>query len=181
MREMTKQLVDRFGVHRNLTFAFMDSFSQSGQNMEDDTQQLHWKNETNKLWSEATGRQKTFDFRTVDDVLEENQRLRDVIDEDIQELKESVSLLNDYVLHNGERISDVFSRAILNTDRIDGNDERISKNIEDIQIISQKENWCGYQDYWFTSNSIISYDKYLLADTNSGQNCLNIQTGHQNV
>ena len=73
IRELSQQLKEKFDIRRNLTFAFMDSYSQSGQtNLNDKVQQSHWIEETNKLWSEATARNETFDFKTINDVLEEN-------------------------------------------------------------------------------------------------------------
>ena len=50
----------------------MDSFSQSGSNKNDLVQQQHWVKETEKLWLEATRRNGTIDFLTIDDILEEN-------------------------------------------------------------------------------------------------------------
>ena len=71
----------------------MDSFSQAGPNINDDIQQEHWNEETSKLWNEATGKNDTFDFLTIDDVLEqnaackeENKRLHDIIDDNIVKL-----------------------------------------------------------------------------------------------
>ena len=71
----------------------MDSFSQAGPNINDDVQQEHWIEETAKLWTEATGMNETFDFLTIDDVLEENRvckednkRLHDIIDDNITTL-----------------------------------------------------------------------------------------------
>ena len=72
IRELSNQLEEKFQVERNLTFAFMDSFSQSGPNLNDQTQQSYWIRETMKLWNEATGKNETFDFKTIDEVLEEN-------------------------------------------------------------------------------------------------------------
>ena len=108
-RELSWQLAEKFGVTKNFTFAFMDSFSQSGPELGDEVQQQHWWEETLKLWEEATGRNETFDFKTIDDVLEENvicreenQRLHDIIDEDIENLRQDVE-------HNGELISSLAS------------------------------------------------------------------------
>ena len=61
----------RFEVQKNLTFAFTDSFSQSGADLNDDVQQGYCINETEKLWNKATGRNESFDFKTIE-VLEEN-------------------------------------------------------------------------------------------------------------
>ena len=97
IRELSQQLEEKFDVTRNLTFAFMDSYSQAYPGVEDEVQQQHWMEETGKLWTEATGRNQTFDFKTIDEVLEENAackeevlRLTDIIDEEIAKLKEDV-------------------------------------------------------------------------------------------
>ena len=75
----------------------MDSYSQAYPGVEDEVQQQHWMEETGKLWTEATGKNQTFDFKTIDEVLEENAackeevlRLTDIIDEEIAKLKEDV-------------------------------------------------------------------------------------------
>ena len=42
MKEFSQQLEEKMGLTKNFTFAFMDSFSQSGNsNISDDVQQLH--------------------------------------------------------------------------------------------------------------------------------------------
>lgn len=76
----------------------MDSFSQSGPNINDDTQQQHWIIETNKLWREATEKNSTLEFKTIDEVLEENaackqenKYLHDIIDEAITNLTKRVN------------------------------------------------------------------------------------------
>ena len=126
-RELSWQLAEKFGVTRNFTFAFMDSFSQSGPELGDEVQQQHWWEETLKLWEEATGRNETFDFKTIDDVLEENvvcreenQRLHDIIDEDIENLRQDVE-------HNGDLISSLASTLTINTKHIDDNSDEISR------------------------------------------------------
>ena len=55
----------QFNVTRNLTFAFIDSFSQTWPGIDDQTQQVHWEEETRKLWIEATSKNETFDFKTI--------------------------------------------------------------------------------------------------------------------
>ena len=127
IREMSQQFQDKFDITRNFTFAFMDSFSQAGPAQNDQVQQQHWWEETLKLWDEATGRNETFDFKTIDDVLEENvvcreenQRLHDIIDEDIENLRQDVE-------HNGELISSLASTLTINTKHIDDNSDEISR------------------------------------------------------
>ena len=126
IREMSQQFQDKFDIARNFTFAFMDSFSQAGPAQNDQVQQEHWIEETSKLLKEATGKNETFDFKTIDDVLdenaackEENIRLRDIIDEEIENLKEGVQ-------HNADSISVVASTATLNSKHIDENSDEIS-------------------------------------------------------
>ena len=69
MRELLQQLEEKFGQSRSFTFAFMDSWSQAGPNQNDQVQQDHWLNETLKLWQQATNKNETFDFLTIDDIL----------------------------------------------------------------------------------------------------------------
>jgi len=76
IREVSRELRENFGIERNLTFAFMDSFSQDVINSQDDIQQMYWLEETEKLWNESTiVHEDEFYFRTIDDILEENERL----------------------------------------------------------------------------------------------------------
>ena len=126
IREMSEQFNEKFDLSRNFTFAFMDSFSQAGPAQNDQVQQEHWIEETSKLWTEATQRNETFDFKTIDDVLEENaackeenQRLHDIIDEDIANLKEGVQ-------HNADNISGVAQSVAINTNRIADNSDEIT-------------------------------------------------------
>ena len=104
----------------------MDSFSQTFPGIDDEVQQEHWIEETNKLWKEATGKNETFDFKTIDEVLEENAackeenlRLHDIIDEEIAIIKEDVQ-------HNADTISSVASTVAINTKHIDENSDEIS-------------------------------------------------------
>jgi len=93
MREINGQLQEKFHLSENFTFAFIDSFSQSGPALNDTIQQEHYQEETKILWDSATTRNSTFDFKTIDDVLEENanlkaenKRLNDIIESNITEL-----------------------------------------------------------------------------------------------
>ena len=126
MRELSWQFRNKFEVERNLRFAFMESFSQSGPNLNDEVQQRYWIKETNKLWSEATSRNKTFDFKTIDEVLEENavckeenKRLNDIICEDIKHLKDYVTTLNKKINWNEEKITLVQDDVAANQDYVD--------------------------------------------------------------
>lgn len=122
----------------------MDSFSQSFPAINDEVQQAHWIEETNKLWSEATGKNETFEFKTIDDVLEENAlckqeniRLHDIIDEEIATLKEDVASNKEYILHNEETISSVSSSVTINTKHITDNHEKISNTSLRIEVAEE--------------------------------------------
>ena len=147
IRSVSQQLEEKFGVKRDLTFAFMDSFSQSGPNLNDLVQQNHWSEETQKLWTEATSKNDTFDFKTIGDVLEENaackeenSRLTDIIEEDIKDLKQNVSSLSTdltnlsgEVTSNQDQISSVSSIVTINSKEISENKEQLTLN-SDTQI-----------------------------------------------
>ena len=142
IREMSQQFQDKFDLTRNFTFAFMDSFSQAYPGMEDEIQQEHWVEETSKLWKEATGKNETFDFKTIDDVLEENAackqevlRLTDIIDEEIAELNEAVLANSKLIEHTEDNLAILSSEVTLNT-------IHIGENTDEIQLVSTtlKEN-----------------------------------------
>ena len=146
IRSVSQQLEEKFGVKRDLTFAFMDSFSQSGPNLNDLVQQNHWSEETQKLWTEATSKNDTFDFKTIDEVLEENaackeenNRLTDIIEEDIKDLKQNVtsltadlSNLTGEVTSNQDQISSVSSIVSINSKEITENKAQLTLNSEAI-------------------------------------------------
>jgi len=76
IRELQLQLYDKFALEKNVSFIFIDSFSQSGVNVNDPVQQQHWQEATDKLWDFAMNRKKALEFKTITDVLEENAVLR---------------------------------------------------------------------------------------------------------
>ena len=137
IRELSQQLEEKFEIQTNFTFAFMDSFSQAGPAQNDDIQQDYWVRETSKLLKEATKRNETFDFKTIDEVLEENaackeenQRLHDIIDQDIKQLKEDVN-------HNSDIISSVSSTVAINTKNIQENADNIQDNADNTITLGQ--------------------------------------------
>ena len=76
IREISAQLQEKLHLSRNFTFIFLDSWSQTEANINDQTQQRHWREETDKLWREVTERNQTFDFKTIDEVLADNVRFK---------------------------------------------------------------------------------------------------------
>merc|ERR1712055_1009954 len=82
---------------------FIDSFARKDTHLDDDVQQQHFKEETNKLWEFAENSPE-FKFKTVDEVLEENAIMRDeiiclngIIDEQLNKTLEDMKLLKEAI------------------------------------------------------------------------------------
>ena len=99
MKEWNNLLNEKFHLKANLSGVFIDSWSQQYWNLPDEDQQKSFKRETEKLWQFAS-RNEEFLFRTIEDVLEENQKLKeqnqwlnDVITNNISNLNNQISEL----------------------------------------------------------------------------------------
>merc|ERR1712130_945596 len=114
--QMNLQAQEKFGVDRNFTFVFTDSFSQTDGppnfNTEDPLQQEHWQEETGILWDITVNRDEPFNFMTIDDILEENARqqaeikwLNDIITNNISELAAQIAQNNEAISSNIEAIT----------------------------------------------------------------------------
>ena len=96
MQEISSQLQEELQLKRNLTFIFLEALSQTEANINDQVQQQYWKKETDKLWRKATERRKTFEFKTIDEALQDNvifkreiEKLNDIIDNKFKQLYET--------------------------------------------------------------------------------------------
>jgi len=80
----------RFHLHLQMTLpcVFIDSYAQKVENLDDPTQQMYFKEETDKLWEFAQNTTE-FKFKTIDEVLQENYEMREEID-----------WLNDIIMYN---------------------------------------------------------------------------------
>ena len=103
----------------------MDSWSQTLPNTEDQVQQEHWREETDKLWSAATESDQTFEFQTIDDVLDENAKckeeniyLHNVIDDNITELYEGLNVVSSRVDQNELDLTENKAAITVNADQI---------------------------------------------------------------
>ena len=116
--ETNSQLQEKFHLDLTFTCVFTDSWSQTnippGFNADDPLQQDHWKTETNILWDITAGREDTFGFLTIDDILEENTRLKeenkwlnDVIRDNITQLTEMIQTNSQNIENNGGIIQTV--------------------------------------------------------------------------
>jgi len=122
-REVNAQMQEKFGLTRNFSFVFTDSWSQTLDNIGDEVQQQHWQEETGKLWNITINRQESFFFKTIDDILEENaeQRkeikwLNDIITSNISQINNLIQLLNNTQISHGEDI-DTNARDIENNQK----------------------------------------------------------------
>ena len=133
MTEFNSQFQEKFGINKTFVFAFMDSWSQSPLGINDPVQQEHWRQETDKLWQASTGRNQTFEFMTIDDVLEENakckqevQRLHDIIDDNITELYERMDQTELNLTTVNTRVDQTELDLTENKNAIDVNSDHIS-------------------------------------------------------
>merc|ERR1719341_21743 len=115
-----------FGLDKNFTFVFTDSWSQTagppGFNTDDPLQQGHWQEETGILWELTVGRDKTFSFMTIDDILEENTRMR-----------AEIKWLNDVITNN---ISELAAQMERNNAAIAANELSIEDNVDNLGLVS---------------------------------------------
>ena len=105
LAELNRQIQERYHIDITLEGVFIDSWSQQPWNINDQDQQDAFNRETSKLWSLSESKD-IFEFRTVEDVLEENL-----------ELKEEIKWLNDVITEN---ISALWDAAIKNEGDIEG-------------------------------------------------------------
>jgi len=148
VREFNAQFQDKFGLTKNFTYAFVDSWSQTIPNIDDPVQQQYWHQETNKVWKAATEKNETYDFVTIDDVLEENalckaevKRLQKIIDDNITELYEGLNQVSSRVdvteiniTENTAAISDNSEGLNLLSSRVDQNELNVTENKNAISV-----------------------------------------------
>ena len=148
-----------FGLDRNFTFVFTDSWSQTagppGFNTDDPLQQGHWQEETGILWDLTVGRDETFSFMTIDDILEENTRMRaeikwlnDVITNNISELAAQMERNNAAIAANELSIEDNMDNLGLVSGRVTTNEAHIATT--NLRIDENTANDNALEDY-FTS------------------------------
>ena len=143
INEFNAQFQEKFGLEKNFTFAFVDSWSQTIPNNEDPVQQMYWKQETDRLWDAATLKNETFQFMSIDDVLEdnavckseneqlkeENLRLKGILYEDIPLLKSALE-------QNSNTISTLTSQVTMNVINVDNNILKTEDNSNKISNMS---------------------------------------------
>ena len=86
--EMNNQLHEKFHLETDLEAVFIDSWAKQPWNLNDPLQQEAFHRETLKLWN-IFSNSPTFEFKTIQDVIEENIRM-----------KEEIKWLNDVITNN---------------------------------------------------------------------------------
>merc|ERR1711962_1282973 len=101
MAEWNQLLKGKFHIEEELDGVFIDAWSQQTWNLEDEDQQNAYKRETEKLWK-FLGNHEPFPFRTIEDILKENQALKeevrwshDVITNNITQLTKDIKDLRE--------------------------------------------------------------------------------------
>merc|ERR1712141_223632 len=110
-------LQDKFHIDLNLTGVFIDSWSQQPWNLADQDQQIAFQRETGKLWNFAKNHEQ-FQFRTVEDVLEENLQL-----------KAEIKWLNDVITNNISEIMKNLERQSEDIELLKEEDTNIKVNV----------------------------------------------------
>ena len=130
---------EKFGIEKNFTFVFTDSWSQTagppGYNTEDNLQQEHWQEETGILWDLTVSRDEPFNFMTIDDILEENARqraeikwLNDIITNNISELAAQIAQNSFAIQDNADQDGLVRGRVSVNEGNIVQTNRRVDEN-----------------------------------------------------
>ena len=70
INEIQDQLATKFHLNKTFEFAFLHSYSQSSDNIDDPIRQKYWKIESDKLWNFATSIDEPMAFKDVDDILQ---------------------------------------------------------------------------------------------------------------
>ena len=161
IKELSKQIEEKFHIRKNLTFAFMEAYSQSGKtNLNDELQQTHWIEETNKLWNEATSRKQTFDFKTIDDVIEENALCK----EEKKRLKRDVGSLTKQV----ESLIDSFNKEVASLKASSQQQKtKIEVNDKKLSTMATRGSWCAYRhNSWDGKSGDVNYERIIFHETN---------------
>ena len=112
IQQWNSQLRDKFHINQTLQGVFIDAMSQVSWAKDDKPQQIAFQRETAKLWKFAQDSD-LFAFRTVQDVLEENKRLKnenkwlnDVITQNITQLQKEINTATKDIITNKDSIKD---------------------------------------------------------------------------
>ena len=165
MKEWNNLLNEKFHLKANLSGVFIDSWSQQFWNLPDEDQQKAFKRETEKLWQFAFSN-KEFIFRTIEDVLEENQKLKeqnewlnDVITNNISNLNDQISELRQQDQQHRDQISELKQQDEQQDIEIQSNRDQIS---ELFGVIDSLENQISHMEDAPLGKIILSGNFHIL-------------------
>ena len=121
-REFNAQLREKLQTDKDFKCVFPDSWSQAEDNIGDPVQQEHWIAQTGILWDITVSREEDFGFMTIDDILEENARMR-----------AEIKWLNDVITNN---ISELAAQMEQNNAAIAANQLSIQDNSDNLGLVS---------------------------------------------
>ena len=140
MQEWNNLLNEKFHLKANLSGVFIDSWSQQYWNLPDEDQQKAFKRETEKLWQFASSKEE-FIFRTIEDVLEENQKLKeqnqwlnDVITNNISQLNDLISEIKVQLAQDEKQISDLGGEVDVHGSKIEKNEKSLSELSSEVEV-----------------------------------------------
>ena len=85
-KEINKQIQDIIYIGFPLRICFIDGWSQTQQHIDDPTEQVHYQEETKKLWDFGQNHA-DFSFKTIDQLKEEIECLNDIIAKNITDMQ----------------------------------------------------------------------------------------------
>ena len=144
MNEFNAQFQEKFGLNKTFLYAFMDSWSQSPLGINDPVQQEYWQQETQKLWEFSTERNETFEFMTIDDVLEENAACKEENERLLDIINEEIAKLQDDVRENKAAIATTNSRVGEAEMRIGENQDAVEDNTAALDLLSNEGTFSTY-------------------------------------
>lgn len=135
MKEWNELLTEKFHIDAELEGVFIDSWSQQPWNIDDEQQQAVFQTETTKLWNFAE-RNDLFTFRTVGDVLEENQELKAEVKWLNDIITNNISKLGERIAANSLEITKNSNEIVIKSEQIEQNSGIIERNSENLQTHS---------------------------------------------
>merc|ERR1712110_1143500 len=136
MKDWNQLLSSKFHLNLTLPGVFIDSFAKQPWHLDDQDQQVAFNRETGKLWSFSTSND-LFMFRTVQDVLEENRKLKDDIAclndqvaKDIDDLKDGLTKTQDGLTKTQDGLTKTQHKVNENVQQIN----KTKTSIDDLHI-----------------------------------------------
>ena len=140
IREWNKQLAEKFRINPSVQGVFIDAMSQDQWNKNDPAQQEAFQRETGKLWT-FSKTSELFAFKTVEDILEENVKLKnevdwlnDIIIKNITELQEKVNKQNRDINQHTQDITQHTQEITSNKNSINNATKNLSSKVNSLDL-----------------------------------------------